>query len=278
MSSDRQELGPVFVLTWRLYRANAGPLTAVAGIATVVALAVSFARVGPSLTSFGSPSFGLTLTTGAAGSHIGFDAQVFAYGLVGLLAGAWEAATIVPLLLRRVREGAAPRYDLLAGLPYTAWVVVATLLVALLTGALDMLMFFGMQGAIGSLPLELLVGLVLRTALLFFVPLIVDGEDGLTSLLASWRLVRRSGFWRLLVYLLVAGLGLMSASIALGLFDAVLPDWAQGRFTLLVFGLVATPLMITLTTVLYLLCTGARAPLLAGTLPAADERSRGSLA
>ena len=278
MNSDRQELGSVFVFTWRLYRANAGPLTAVAAIATLVAIVVSLARVGPSVTSFGSPSFGLSLSTGTAGSHIGFDAQVFAYGLVGLLAGAWEAATIVPLLLRRVRDGAAPRYDLLAGLPYLAWVVVATLLVALLAVALRTLLFFGIQGAIGPLPLEFLVELLLGTALLFFVPLIVDGEDGPSSLLASWRLVRRSGFWRLLVYLLFAELGVMSASIVLGLFDAVLPDWAQGRFTLLVFGLVATPLMISFTTVLYLLCTGARAPLLAATLPTADGRSRRSLA
>ncbi len=184
----------------------------------------------------------------------------------------------MPLLLRRVRDAAAPHYDLLVGLPYLAWVVVATLLVALLAVALRMLLFFGIQGAIGPLPLEFLVELLLGTALLFFVPLIVDGEDGPSSLLASWRLVRRSGFWRLLVYLLFAELGVMSASIVLGLFEAVLPDSTQVPFTLLVFGLVGTPLMISFTTVLYLLCTGARAPLLAATLPNADGRSRGSLA
>jgi len=185
---------------------------------------------------------------------------------------------MVPLLLRRVRDGAAPRYDLLAGLPYLAWVVVGTLLVALLDVAVRLLLLFGIQASIGPLPLEFLVQLLLGTALLFYVPLIVDGRNAPTSLLASWRLVRRSGFWRLLVYLLVADLGVMSASIVLGLFDVVLPDSTQAPFTLLVFGLLATPLMISLTTVLYLLCTGARAPLVAATLSSADGRSRGSLA
>jgi hypothetical protein len=116
LSSERQELGSVFGVTWRLCRANAGPLTAVAAIATLVAIVVSFARVGTSLTS----SYGLSPSTGTGGSHIGLDGQVFAYGVVGPLAGAWEAATILPLLLRRVRDRAAPRYDLLAGLPYLA--------------------------------------------------------------------------------------------------------------------------------------------------------------
>jgi hypothetical protein len=70
----------------------------------------------------------------------------------------------------------------------------------------------------------------------------------------------------------------MSASTVLGLFDVVLPDPAHVPLTLLVFGLLATPLMISFTTVLYLLSTDAREPLVAATPSSADGRSQRSLA
>jgi hypothetical protein len=263
----------------RLYRANAGPLTAVAAIATAVTLLATFARAGVSLSSLSGPSFGLTLFRGSGGSHIGLDARILAYGLVGLLGGAWAAATIVPLLLRHVRERRSARYaELGAGLPFVAWVTVAALIIALLEVVLRVLLFFGLPEALGPLPLELVVELLLATAVLFYVPLIVDGDDGLSALLASWRLVRRTGFWRLLVYLLVADVAVMlSANIAI-LVAELLPGDAVLVAVQLFLGLIVVPLMTTFTTVLYLLATGARAPLLAATVTSEDQRRRGSVA
>ena len=253
-------------------------LTAVAAVATLVTVVVSFGRVGPSLVPHVVPRSGLTVLLDETGTHIGLDWRVVAYDLVSLLAGAWAAVTMVPLLFRFVREGTVDAYDFRAGLPYLPRVIVATVFIALLDAGLRLLLILGLAGGMWELTplLELAMQLLVGTALLFYVPLIVDGADGLGALPSSLRLVSRNGFWRLVVYVFCADLVVMVAALVVNLPDMLLPSAARAPVDLLVLGLIVTPLMVCFTTVLYLICTGARAPLVAATPPASD-RSRGSL-
>jgi hypothetical protein len=251
----------------------------VAVLATLVSLILTSGRVGPSLAPHVTPPSGATVLFDDSGTHVGLDARTVAYSLVGLLVGAWAAATMVALLLRYVHEGTASSFDFRAGLPHLPWVLVATLLIALLDAGLRLLLIVGLPGDTWELTtlLEFAMPLLLGTALLFYVPLIVDGADGLRALLKSLRLVSRSGFRRLLVYVFCADLVLMALALATNVFGMLLPSTARGPLDQLVLGLIVTPLIVSFTVVLYLICTGARAPLVTAT-PSVADRSRGSLA
>ena len=229
LSTESTQFDGLVGLTLRLYRINAGPLTAVAAIATAVILLATSARAGVSLSSaFGSPLFGLNLSSGSGGAHIGLDPQLLGFGLVGVAAGAWSAATMVPMLLRHVREGQPARFaDLSVGFAYLVWVLVATVLVALLEAGLIVLAFFGLPALLSLVVPLLVLEFLFSTAILLYVPLIVDGDDGPSALLASWRLVRTTGFWRLFVYVVVAELAAMVLVLIADLFAALLPNGAR---------------------------------------------------
>jgi hypothetical protein len=274
----RHEFANLGALTLRLYRANLWPLTAVAIIATVATVAASLALSGSPLDSVNDSNFGLTVAHDADGSRLGFDLSLLLYSLIGLLAGAWATATMVPQLLRFVRRPEPARLDLKAGVPYLGSVALAALLVALLGSALLVILGFTWPGALTSFLFQFAVSLLIGTAALFYVPLIVDGQHALDSLLASLRLVRANGFWRLLAYLLVFQLVVSFAANVAGLLGALLPDAAQPIAVLLVIGVIVTPLMTSFTTVLYLLCVGERVSLVAATDPSLDQRSWGSIA
>ena len=253
----------VIGLTVGLYRADVVPLVAVAAIGAPVTLATTLTfRALMSDPSVTGSSLGVIIRSDSSGTHAGWALPALAAGLIGILAGAWASATMVSMLVGHVRSGRRARLgDLGCGLQYWAWAALAALIVKLVDTGLNTVGALILPGAVTPARLvSLLIVLLVGTAVVFSVQEIVDlGRNGAAALLESWRLVRRAGFWQVLITFVLGSICLLPILfVEVFATTVLLPVASRVVVTSFVTAVIIGPLAAAFVTVMYFLAQDAR--------------------
>lgn len=257
-----QSFSGLFRFTYRIWRANLVPLLAVGLLASAIALlAASLIEGTHSFFSFSGNALGIGFYSGSDGSGVRLDTHMFATGLTTIAASAWASATMVVMLLGHLRHGrrASPG-DLGCGLRCWGWVALAALLVSTVEQMASLLQFFWLGFSPFFILVVLFVTVALASVFVFYVQEIADARrNSLTALGASWRLVRRAGYWRVFGNLLLFGLCLLPLLVAENLLISMrYSGWAGPAAGQLLTGMVEASLVAAFTTVLYLVAGGDR--------------------
>ena len=196
-------------------------------------------------------------------------------GLITIATSAWATATIVVMLLRHMREGRRARLgDLGCGLRFWPWIVLVALLDTVIAETMNLTVNFAepfpLFSAIGMAAYaltNLVVALFLgATIFAFSTQAVTDAHcNALTALGASWRLVFRVGFWRVLGNRLLFALCLAPLVLAASALNAErFTSWSAVAGPVAgqtLNGVVVAPLLAAFATVMYLLAYGDRARL-----------------
>ena len=271
----------LFRFTIRVWRTNLVALVIVGLLGTAIALLAAALIEGThSMFSFTDTSLGLGISSNGFGTSVSLNRAMTLTGLITIATGAWASATMVVMLLRRLRSDRRPRLrDLGCGLRYWPWVTLVAFLLHVITTLMDLPGLYLLGRPVFYILVTFTVSLVVSTIFVFCVQEIVDARcNALTSLGASCRLVVRVGFWRVLGNYLLFGLcSLVPLSLAENLLEVA-------RFNGLgILGAVAAqslgsvvvaPLAVAFATVMYLLARGDRGQVEAALGPAGWRGTR----
>jgi hypothetical protein len=261
----RQSFTGLFRFTLRIWRANLALLVAVALAAGALSLLAPALIEGlHSSFSFSGVEFGVLVHRSDGGTHLSLSLPMLATGLIAIAASSWTMATMIAVLLLYFGLGRrAGVRELGCGLPFWPWVAAIVLLEESLDRGVHL---------IGSLwpvltPFTGLAGFAITTLFVtvftfYAQEIVASGRDGFAALAESWRLVARTGVWRVLgneLLFFVCLLPVLFPEVALvAHFGA---HSVAGAASSQLLTVVLTPLMASFTTVMYLLACGERAKL-----------------
>ena len=225
------DIGKCFKDAWGLFRLDAGPLlvtaliaSAIVGVASAVLLAVMAGGIG--LARYG----------GELGGIFGSASAFFAFLLVfvvGLLVYAWAAATMLRMIVRRVREGRPATYADMKETDEIGAFAVAFVILGVLIGI--------------GYALLVVPGLILVTLWIYALPLVVDRRISVGEAMSeSRRLAAAPGYFTTFLTWLV---GALVVGIIVSLLN-VIPVVG------LIVGLLAVPFELAYVLSMYFQATG----------------------
>jgi len=165
------DIGKCFKDAWGLFRLDLGPLLVTALIASVI-MGVASAV----LLAVTAGGIGLMRLGGAAGGIFASASAFFAFFLVfvvGLVVYAWAAATMLRMILRRVREGRPATYADMKEVDQIGAFAVAFVILGVLIGI--------------GYALFVIPGLILTTMWIYALPLVVDRRIGVGEAMSESR-------------------------------------------------------------------------------------------
>lgn len=185
------DIGKCFKDAWGLFRLDLGPLlvtaliaSVIVGIASAVLLAVMAGGIG--LARYGGELGGIFGSTSA------FFAFVLVF-VVGLLVYAWAAATMLRMIVRRVREGRPATYADMKETDEIGAFAVAFVILGVLIGI--------------GYALLVIPGLILVTLWIYALPLVVDRRISVGEAMSqSRRLAAAPGYFTTFLTWLVGAL------------------------------------------------------------------------
>jgi hypothetical protein len=256
--TDRQSLSGLFRFTFRLWRADFVALVVVGFIASAAAvLEVVLVRVLESQFPSSGTALGFVLYDG---SHVRISWPLVAAGLITAAAtSSWASSTIVAMLLGHVGQGRrASVRDLGCGLRYWPWVFGVVLAEDLVDRGAHLAGLFSPILTPLSGLVQFVVSIAFMTVFVFFVQEIVGrGSTASAALAASSILARSTGVWRVFgnqVLLMCCLLPVLLVDVAL-----IVHFGTAGSLSVqLLTGVIATPLILAFTTIMYLLARGDR--------------------
>ncbi len=225
------DIGKCFKDAWGLFRLDVGPLlvtaliaSAIVGVASAVLLAVMAGGIG--LARYG----------GELGGIFGSASAFFAFLLVfvvGLLVYAWAAATMLRMIVRRVREGRPATYADMKETDEIGAFAVAFVILGVLIGI--------------GYALLVIPGLILVTLWIYALPLVVDRRISVGEAMSeSRRLAAAPGYFTTFLAWLV---GALVVGIIVSLLN-VIPVVG------LIVGLLAVPFELAYVLSMYFQATG----------------------
>ena len=255
----------LFRFTLRIWRANLVPLLAVALAAGAISLLAPALLEGlHSRFPFSGVGFGILVHNSDSGRHLSISLPMLATGLITIAVSSWTTATMVAMLVLYVTmERRVGLRELGCGLQFWPWVATVVLFESLLDRGVHLaeLLWPALTPLTGLAGFA--ITLLFITVFTFYAQeIVVRRHDGFAALAGSWRLVRRTGIWRVLGNELLFFACLLPILVpALALVAHFGAHSVAGAASSQLLSVVLTPLMLSFMTVLYLLASGKRTKL-----------------
>ena len=225
------DIGKCFKDAWGLFRLDLGPLLVTALIASVIVGVASAVLLAVMAGGIGLARYG-----GELGGIFGSASAFFAFLLVfvvGLLVYAWAAATMLRMIVRRVREGRPATYADMKETDEIGAFAVAFVILGVLIGI--------------GYALLVIPGLILVTLWIYALPLVVDRRISVGEAMSeSRRLAAAPGYFTTFLTWLV---GALVVGIIVSLLN-VIPVVG------LIVGLLAVPFELAYVLSMYFQATG----------------------